>query len=117
MYDIEFLDERSIQIELQQTLIDSVDCINEARKAVLRAAYATKDRRKLSNKLFNEDKRIHVQEDDLLWAYFSPEITKNSQTQFRSFYVRQIISQKDKMILFVRFTYEKEKNWFDLQIR
>ncbi|PQD43696.1 hypothetical protein SAMN04487821_11679 [Enterococcus malodoratus] len=85
MYDIEFLNERSILTEMQELLIDSVDCIKETRKAPLDAAYATKDRRKLSNKLFNEEKRVHVQEDDLLWAYFPPEITKNNQTQFRSF--------------------------------
>lgn len=115
LYEIEFLDERSIKAELEGTLIDSTDLLNETRKALQTAAYATEDRRRLAKRLFNEKKTVHIQENDLLWAYFSPEITRNNQTKFRSFYVKKVIYEKNRTVLFVRFAYEKNKRWFDLE--
>lgn len=114
LYEIQFLDEDSVQSELQFTLKDSVDCLKETKRALLQAAYAKKDARKLSNRLFKETAPVHIQTADILWAYYSPELTKKNQSLIRSFYVYQVFIEKDRIILFVRFLYEKEKNWFDL---
>lgn len=89
LYEIKFLDERSIKAELETILKDSTGLLNETRKSLQTAAYSTEDRRRLAKRLFNEKKTVHIQENDLLWAYFSPEITSNNQTKFRSFYVKK----------------------------
>lgn len=115
LYEIEFSDEQSIKAELEDILKDSADLLKETRKALQTAAYATEDRRRLAKRLFNEKKAVHVQENDLLWAYFSPKMTRNNQTKFRSFYVRKVTHEKNRIVLFVRFAYEKNKRWFDLE--
>lgn len=101
---------------MSSLLNDSSDVLTETRKAVQAAAYQLKDHRSLVNQLTKEKQPTQVAEDDLLWAYFPPERTKSNQTKFRSFYVRQVEYQNDRIILHVRLTYEKNKNWFDLKI-
>lgn len=114
LYEIQFLDVDSVQSELQFSLKDSVDCLQETKSALLQAAYAKKDARKLSNRLFKETAPVHIQTADILWAYYSADLTRKNQSLIRSFYVHQVFIEKDRIILFVRFLYEKEKNWFDL---
>lgn len=116
LYEIAFLDERAIQTELEPLLRQDVNILKETRHTLLVSAYSMEDRRRLSNRLFKERQKVQVQKEDLLWAYFPPELTTLNQTKFRCFIVKEVIHQKDKIILFVRLTYEKQKNWFDMKI-
>ncbi|MGG5315813.1 hypothetical protein [Enterococcus sp. AZ072] len=114
LYEIQFIDEVSVQQELANLLENSIDVIQETRKALLVAAYQVQERRRLTNHIFKEHQVIQVQENDLLWAYYCPEKTKNHRTAFRSFLVKQRYHRKNKMILVVHPTYEQSKQWFDL---
>lgn len=113
LYEIQFLDEASIQHELEGLFIKERDRVKDTRKALLVSAYSTEDRRRLTNRLFKEHRKVQVQEEDILWAYFPPELTQSKQTMIRSFFVKAVESQKNKIILSVRFAYEKKKSWFD----
>lgn len=115
LYEIQFSDETSIQTELHKTLLESVDVIKETRKTLLIASYGLECQRRIVNQIIKDKQLIRVKEGDLLWAYFSPELTQNSQTQFRSFYVESVHYEKDTVILMMTLTYEKMKNWFDLK--
>lgn len=116
LYEILLLDEQTIERELNETLKDSVNILQETKKAILNAAYDLEDRRRFISRLLGEKQPVRVQEDDFLWACFAPRITKSDQTLFRSFYVRSVLYEKDKISLSTRLTYEKKKNWFDLNI-
>ncbi|MBO1126573.1 hypothetical protein FQS96_14120 [Enterococcus faecalis] len=116
LYEIKFLDELSILNELQGTLNSSIDILKETRKNLLNAAYSTEDRRRLANRVLKEKRPVRVQKEDILWAYFPPELTRWNQTKFRSFFVKEVVYQKNRVILTVRLSYEKQRNWFDLQL-
>lgn len=114
LYKIQFVDEAKVQQELASLLEDSVDIIQETKKALVIAAYQVQERRRITNRIFREHQVIHVQENDLLWAYYSSEKNKNQRTAFRSFLVNQRYHRKNKMILVVQSTYEQSNQWFDL---
>lgn len=116
LYEIVFLDEVSILNELHGTLSSSVDILKETRKALLDAAYSKEDRQRLANRVLKEKRLVRVQKEDILWAYFPPELTRWNQTKFRSFFVKEVVYQKNRVILMVRLSYEKQRNWFDLQL-
>ncbi|MFS1026348.1 hypothetical protein ACFC9R_13700 [Enterococcus casseliflavus] len=116
LYEIAFLDEQDIQTELSTLLRQDVDILKETRYALLVSAYSIEDRRRLSNRLFKEHQKVHVQKEDLLWTYFPPELTTFNQTKFRCFSVKEVIHQKDRITLFVQLAYEKQRNWFDTKL-
>lgn len=115
LYEIHFSDEKSIQTELHKILLDSIDVIKETRKSLLVASYDLECQRRIVNQMLKEKQLIRVKDGDILWAYFSPELTQNSQTQFRSFYVDSVDYEKDSVILVTSLTYEKARKWFDLK--
>lgn len=112
IYVIQFQDEKAVQTELKTTLLDSVDVFKEVTKSLLRAANDIENRRRLSNFVLNERESIRIKETDILWAYFSPELTQSNQTKFRSFIVKTVIHERDRIILITQLTYEKNRNWF-----
>lgn len=116
LYEIAFLDEQAIQTEFNPLLRQGVNILKETRHALLVSAYSIEDRRRLSNRLFKEHQKVQIQKEDLLWAYFPPELTTFNQTKFRCFTVKEVIHQKDRIILFVQLVYEKQKNWFDTKL-
>lgn len=116
LYEIAFLDEQSIQTEFNPLLRQDVDILKETRYALLVSAYSIEDRRRLSNQLFKEHQKVQIQKEDLLWAYFPPELTTFNQTKFRCFSVKEVVHQKDRIILFVQLAYEKQKNWLDTKL-
>lgn len=113
IYVIQFQDEKAVQMELKTTLLHSVDVLNEVTKSLLRAANDLENRRRLTNFVLNERESIRIKETDILWAYFSPELTQSNQTKFRSFIVKTVIHERDRIILITQLTYEKNRNWFD----
>lgn len=115
LYEINFHDEDSIQNELQNILKCSVDIIKETKRTLLAAAYELEDQRRLTNHFLKERKSVRVQPNDLLWGFFSSELTRFNQTKFRSFYVRSVAYEKEKIVLTVMLTYEKNKRWLDLK--
>lgn len=115
LYEINFHDEDSIQNELQNILKCSVDIIKETKRTLLAAAYELEDQRRLTNHFLKERKSVRVQPNDLLWGFFSSELTQFNQTKFRSFYVRSVDYEKEKIVLTVMLTYEKNKRWLDLK--
>lgn len=115
LYEINFHDEDSIQNELKNILKCSVDIIKETKRTLLAAAYELEDQRRLTNHFLKERKSVRVQPNDLLWGFFSSELTRFNQTKFRSFYVRSVAYEKEKIVLTVMLTYEKNKRWLDLK--
>lgn len=116
LYEIAFLDEQAIQTDLNPLLRQGVNILKETRHALLVSAYSIEDRRRLSNRLFKEHQKVQIQKEDLLWAYFPPELTTFNQTKFRCFSVKEVVHQKDRITLFVRLAYEKQKNWFETKL-
>ena len=116
LYEIAFLDEHAIQTELNHLLCQNVNILKETKHALLVSAYSIEDRRRLSNRLFKEHQEVQVQKEDLLWAYFPPELTILNQTKFRCFSVKEVIYQKDRITLFVQLAYEKQKSWFNTKL-
>ena len=115
LYEIHFSDEKSIQTELHKILLDSIDVIKETRKSLLVASYDLECQRRIVNQMLKEEQLIRVKDGDILWDYFSPDLTQNSQTQFRSFYVDSVDYEKDSIIFVTSLTYEKARKWFDLK--
>lgn len=116
LYEIYFIDAFSVQHELDQILTNSIDILSSTKKALIISAYQIEERRRLTNRLFKEKQKVWIDEETILWAYFSPEQTKRKQIVFRSFIVKELVYVKNKIIVKVRLTYEKSKQWFDLKL-
>ena len=115
LYEMRFIDDKRIQLELFEILDRTVDILSIVRKSLLVSAYHTEDRRKLINKVFKESNVVHVHKKDLLWACFSPDQTSRKQHIFRSFIIKQIEYRENRFILTVDFTYEKSRRWLELK--
>lgn len=116
LYEIAFINEHTIQHELNDLLRQDVNILKETRHALRVSAYSIENRRRLSSRLFKEHQKVQVQKEDLLWAYFPQELTIFNQTKFRCFTVKEVVHQKDRIILFVQLAYEKQKSWFDTKL-